>query len=276
MASRSDHQPDVVVGGQDAHDEEDETGGREDGSDGVEGARRIRRQGVFEVAAQHDDQCDHQGLEDEGGPPADPRGDQPADQRTGRGADPAQPDDDPNARAREDMSVKRSVVRMYTGGMSSGGADPLEDRVAEDQDPQARGDGAQQGADPVDDEAGEEAALAAPAVGQLAAGDHQRRHDEQEDRDGDLHALNRGVEVLADVVDHHVHVRAGEAADELCQGERGEDPPLRRRRLADRRRLSDHCAHRPIGAAGTSRARAVVNGLGPGREKSHDPARMEP
>ena len=73
-----------------------------------------------------------------------------------------------------------------------------------------------------------EAALAAVAVGQLAAGDHQRRHDEQEERDRDLDALHGGVEVLADVVDHHVHVRAGEAADELGQGERDEDPAQRR------------------------------------------------
>ena len=51
-----------------------------------------------------------------------------------------------------------------------------------------------------------EAPLPAVAIGQLAAGDHERRHDQQEDGDRDLHALHRGVQVLADVVDHHVHV----------------------------------------------------------------------
>ena len=68
-----------------------------------------------------------------------------------------------------------------------------------------------------------EAPLATPAVGQLAAGDHERRHDEQEQRDRDLHALHRRVEVVADVGDHHVHVRAREAADELrrARAERG-------------------------------------------------------
>ena len=46
------------------------------------------------------------------------------------------------------------------------------------------------------------------------------------------------VQVVADVVDHHVHVRAGEAADELRERERQDQPtrgrkrPLRRQRLA--------------------------------------------
>ena len=62
----------------------------------------------------------------------------------------------------------------------------------------------------------------------LPPGIMKRRHHEQEDRDRDLHALHGRVEVLADVGDHHVHVRAREAADELREGERDEDLPQRR------------------------------------------------
>ena len=86
-------------------------------------------------------------------------------------------------------------------------------------------DRAEHRTDAVDDEAGQEAPLAAVAVGELAAGDHQGRHHQQEQGDRDLHALDGGVQVGADVVDHHVHVGAGEAADELCQRQRHEHAP---------------------------------------------------
>jgi hypothetical protein len=48
-----------------------------------------------------------------------------------------------------------------------------------------------------------------------ASRDHQCRHHQQEDRDRDLDALNGGVQVLTHVGDHHVHVRAGKAANKL-------------------------------------------------------------
>ena len=103
--------------------------------------------------------------------------------------------------------------------------------------PEVRRHRAQQRADPVDRQADGEAPLASPAVGQLAARDHQRRHHQQEQRDRRLHALHRGVEVLADVVDHHVHVRAGEAADELGEGQGQQRPAQRRRHPAAADRL---------------------------------------
>ena len=48
-----------------------------------------------------------------------------------------------------------------------------------------------------------------------------------------------GVQVVADVVDHHVHVRARETADELEKGERGKDlsGDVRSRRQYRRLRL---------------------------------------
>ena len=98
--------------------------------------------------------------------------------------------------------------------------------------PRLGDDRAQQRADPVQREPDREAALAAPAVGQLAAGDHQDRHDQQEQRDRGLDALDGRVQVVADVADHHVHVRAGEAADELRECERKDQPPRRDPALA--------------------------------------------
>src|SRR5206468_9532392 len=83
--------------------------------------------------------------------------------------------------------------------------------------------------DPVDDEADGEAALSAPSVGELAARDHEGGHHQQEHGDRDLDALHGRMEVLADVRDHDVHVRAGETTDELCKRERNEDLPQRAR-----------------------------------------------
>jgi len=64
-------------------------------------------------------------------------------------------------------------------------------------------------------------------VGQLAARDHQCRHHQQEQGYTDLDSLDCGVQVVADVIDHDVHVRAREAADELSQGERHQHPAQR-------------------------------------------------
>jgi hypothetical protein len=76
------------------------------------------------------------------------------------------------------------------------------------------GDTALSSADPVQHEADREAALAPPTIAQLAGGDHQDRHDQQEQRDRRLHTLHGRVQILGDVADHHVHVRARETADE--------------------------------------------------------------
>jgi hypothetical protein len=99
----------------------------------------------------------------------------------------------------------------------------LEDRVADDEQAQAGGHRAEYGAHAVHREADQKAALAAVTVRQFAAGDHQRGHHQQEGGDGELDAVHRGVQVPAHVVDHHVHVRARETADELRQRERTED-----------------------------------------------------
>ena len=198
------------------------------------GRRRVGRDGIDDRATQPDDHRDDHRLEHERRPPTDRGGDETSDQRSGGGADASHPGDHtegPGPRRDVGEEQRREDV---DGRDQQGGADAFEDRVAEDQDAEAGRGRADQRADPVDDETDREAPLAAPPVGQLAAGNHERRHHQQEHRDRDLHALHRRVQVLADVGDHHVHVRAREAADELRERERNED-------LAQRRR----CAHTP-------------------------------
>jgi hypothetical protein len=110
------------------------------------------------------------------------------------------------------MSVKSMVVRMYTGGISRAVPTPLENRVAQNQHAESGSRRAEHRPDPVDGQPQREAPFAAHLVGELAARDHESGHDQQEQGDADLHPLDGRVEVVADVVDHDVHVRTREAA----------------------------------------------------------------
>ena len=88
-------------------------------------------------AAQQDDHRDDQGLEDEGRPPADRRGDEAADQRPGRGADAAhRADRAERPGARGDLGEQQRGEDV-DGRDQQRGADALEDRVAEDEHAQA-------------------------------------------------------------------------------------------------------------------------------------------
>ena len=49
------HQRQVVVGREDAHDDEDEAGGRQDRADDVEGSGRVGRNRILDRAAEQDD-----------------------------------------------------------------------------------------------------------------------------------------------------------------------------------------------------------------------------
>jgi hypothetical protein len=136
----------------------------------------------------------------------------------------------PNAHARLVMSLNHKGGEDVDRRDQQRRADALEHGVAEDQHSQIRRHRAEQRADPVERETPREALFPTPAVGQLAAGDHQDGHDQQEEGDRRLDALDGRVKIGADVVDHHVHVRAGEAADELGERERQDQPPRRRER----------------------------------------------
>jgi hypothetical protein len=216
---------------EDPEDHEEHADRRQDRPERIERAGRVRRQGVLDPAAEHHDQGDDRGLKDERRAPADRGGDHTADQRPGGGAEPAQPADHAERACAGGQVAEAQRGQDVDRRDQQRGADALEHRVAEDQHPEPRRRRADQGADPVQDESAGEAALAAPAVGQLAGRDHEDGHDQQEQGDRGLHPGHRGVEVVRDVVDHHVHVRAREAADELRERERSQEPPPRKDRL---------------------------------------------
>src|SRR6185437_5101348 len=224
------HQDQVLVGGQDPPNQDHQAYGGQHRPDGVERTGRVGGHRVNEAAAEQHDDHDDEGLEDEGGPPADGRGDQAADQRPGGGADAAHAADQPE-RPRTGFDVAEQYGGEDVDGRDQqGGADALEDGVAQDQHAEPGCGGAQDGANPVDEQPELEQPFAAIAVGQLAARDHQRGHHQQEQGDADLDALDVGVQVVADVVDHDVHVRARETTDELGQGQRHQHLPQRRSR----------------------------------------------
>ena len=250
-----DHQRGVAVGLENPEHDEEHADRRQDRSERVEGTGRVGREGVGDPAAEQDDQRDDRGLEDERGPPADRGGDETADQRSGGGAEASQPADDaerPSARGEvAEMQCREDV----DGRDQQGGADALQHRVAEDQHSEPRRHRAQQRADPVQHEADGEAAFAAPTIAQLAARDHEDRHDQQEQGDRRLHTLHGRVQVLGDVVDHHVHVRARETADELGKRERSqESAPRDDRACRCGIRAQPAARFAPAPAARTSRA----------------------
>ncbi len=228
-------QGEVVVGRQDPADEDHQAGGRQDGPDGVEGASGVGGQRILDAPPQDHDDADDDGLKDEREPPGDGGGDEPPDEWAGGGSDSTHPADDAERLGSGPQVVEQHRREDVDGWDQEGGAHTLENRVTEDQDPQPGRDGTEHRTHRVNGETQREAPLPPPSVRQLAAGDHEGRHHQQEQRDRDLHALDRGVQVLADVIDHDVHVRTGEATDELRQSEGQQHAaqcgghPLRRR-----------------------------------------------
>ena len=250
------HQHAVVVGLEDPEDHEEHADGGQDRSERIEGTRRVRRDRIDDPAAEQDDRRNDHGLKDERRAPADPGRDDTADQRSCRCADATQPADDAEGPGSRREIVEPERRQDVDGRDQQRRPDALQHRVAEDQHAKPRRNRAQQRADPVQHEADGEAALAAPAVGQLAAGDHEDRHDQQEQGDRRLHSCHGRVEIGRDVVDHHVHVRAREAADELSEGERQQESAPRDSRACRCGALS-HCLRRLFrgGAAPSTAAR---------------------
>ena len=216
---------DVLVGRQDSHDKHHQACGREDRTHDVEGARGIRRQRISNAAAENHNDSNDDGLKEKGHSPADRSGDETSDQWSGGCAHSTHPTDHT-----EGLSPRLEIVEQHgrkdvDGRYQQRRPHTLENRVPQDQDPKVRRDCAEQCADGIDREPQREAPFPAPTIGQLAPGNHESRHDQKEQRDRHLHSLDRGVQVVADVVDHDVHVRPGEAADELRQCQWNEHPP---------------------------------------------------
>ena len=102
-------------------------------------------------------------------PPADRRRDEAADQWPRRGADAAHAADQAKGAGPRLDVVEEHRREDVDGRDQQGRADALEGRVADDQDAETRRERGDHGADAVDGETADEAALAAPDVGQLAA-----------------------------------------------------------------------------------------------------------
>jgi alkaline phosphatase len=57
------HQPNVVLGGEDAHDDQDEADREQDRATQVEGPARVRRKRILHLSAQQEERRDDQRLE---------------------------------------------------------------------------------------------------------------------------------------------------------------------------------------------------------------------
>ena len=231
------HEQPVAVGLEDPEHEEEHADRRQERAERIERTRRVRWDRIRDPAAEQHDQRDHEGLKDECGPPTDRGRDQPADQWSCGGADAAHPADDPERAGTRGEIAEPQRREDVHGRDQQRRADALQYGVTQDQHAEPRSHRAQQRADAVQHQTGGEAALATPAIGQLAARDHEDRHDQQEQRDRRLDALDRRIQVLRDVVDHHVHVRAREAADELRERKRSQEPSPREHRARRRSAL---------------------------------------
>ena len=141
------------AGLQDPEHDEEHADRRQDRPDRVEGARRVGWQGIDQATAQEDDGHDTRAWKTNAARQLIAVVMMPADQRPRRGADAAQPADHaegPGTRRQIGEPQRREDVDR---GDQQRRADAFEDRVAEDQHAEARGDRAQHGADPVQREA---------------------------------------------------------------------------------------------------------------------------
>ena len=142
-------------------------------------------------------------------------------------------------------------------------ADSFEDRPPDDQHRETRRDRGREGTAPVDDTADGKGALAAEDLADLAAGDHERRHDQRVEGDGRLDPSDTRADVLGDGRDRDVHDRAVEGHQELTRGQRHQNDPGRacpRLRVGRLRTLS--VRHSTISAQGGC-ARTGTKGSSP-------------
>ena len=102
------------------------------------------------------------------------------------------------------------------------GADAFEERPADDQHGEVRGEAGGQRADAVDHAADRERPATADDRADLPARDHERGHHQRVEGDGGLDAGDGRAHVVGDGGHRHVHHRAVERHQELRGGERDE------------------------------------------------------
>jgi hypothetical protein len=148
------------------------------------------------------------------------------------------PDGDARARhaaedAVDDRAVRAPVVAGREGDhrrQHERRADSLQNGPAGHERGHAPRRGGERRAARVDDDADLERPLAPPHVAELAAGQHQRGHDQRVERDHRLDRRDRGVEVLDQLGDGDVHHRLVQHHQELGRRKDDEDSPLLHRR----------------------------------------------
>ena len=184
---------------------------------------------VGHPARQGEDAEHHDDLADEDPAPAGIGREQPADQRADRHRDGA-------GRGHEAVGPRplgAAEVRRHQrhhGRHDQRGTEPLQHRPPDDEHRQGLGQRGGGRATPVDDAADHEGPLAPDDLPDLAARDHERRHDERVEGDGELDPRDRGPDVLGHGGDGDVHDRGVQGHEELRrrQGQQ-DDLPTRRR-----------------------------------------------
>ena len=190
-------------------------------TDDVEGHPRHRRR-VVDVPCQDEDAEHHHHLAGEHPPPGEVRRRDAPDQGADRDRDGARTHDQPvGGRATLGREVRRDECHDRRHDQRR--ADPLEQRPTENEHRQVRRQGRRQRTRPVDDTADHEGASSPDHRADLAAGDHQHRHDQRVERDRRLDPGDRGADVLGDRGDRHVHHRAVQRHQELTSRERQQD-----------------------------------------------------
>ena len=182
---------------------------------GTAGESAIRH--VREKDAEHQDHLAH-----EDPAPTGVRREQPADQRADRHGDGARRGDEPvGPRPLGAAEVRRH--QRHHGRHDQRGTEPFQHRPAEDQDREGLGQGGDGRATPVDDAADHEGPLAPDDLPDLAARDHEGRHDERVEGDGELDPGDRGPDVLGHRGDGDIHDRGVQGHEELGRRQRHQD-----------------------------------------------------
>ena len=170
------------------------------------------------------------------------------------------------------MPIDQSNLMLLNPATGKGGRvgiNALEDRPPERQYRHRRGHGGQRRAACVDDQPDGERSPPADDVADLAAGEHQHRHDEAVQGDDRLDGGDRGVEVVDQLADRDVHHRLIEHHDELRRAQRDQRQPLLHDPLPlpsdppQRPRVCDEATRRPKGCAGFSLDEVLVRGCKP-------------
>ena len=157
-----------------------------------------------DAAPEVDDACPDEHLAGEDPPPGRVGGGEPADQR---------PDGDRDGAGRSHQAVRARPSRgrevpcdqRDDRGHDQGRPDPFQERPPEQQDGEVRRQCGRQRSGAVDHQPDHERTLATDDRADLAAGDHQHRHDQRVHDDGGLDPGDGGPEIVGHGGDRDIH-----------------------------------------------------------------------